>query len=190
VCDRLLRPYKEAFLASVDLKGVVLDVGTGAGVRLKYLALRPEITKIVCVEPNVLFREPLEKEIEAVKRRRVEMHPNAPHLAIEVKFATIEDYLEAEATAAKRSRNNDDSIDSCNRYFDAVTCFLVLCTIPDPKAAVATIHDRCLKPGYSLALSLSLSLSHSIQGHYFVLATVALLLEALKSSMISLHWLF
>jgi len=170
VCDRLLRPYKEAFLAGTNLRGAVLDVGTGAGVRLKYLALRPEITRIVCVEPNVLFREPLTKEIEAVKQRRVEMHPNAPPLSIEVKWATIDEYLAAEAIATNSHDNGP--ADSGSTVFDAVTCFLVLCTIPNPKDAVATIHDHCLKPGYSMFLSHAHAVLSGFSGVLFPLRVV------------------
>jgi SAM-dependent methyltransferase len=142
-CERLLRPRKEAFIGSVELAGTVLDVGTGAGVRLKYLALRPGVTRILCVEPNVNFRAALKREIDAVQKRRVETFPEAPLLVIDVAWETIEEFLATAAAAA----DDANAGDSGALEFDAATCFLVLCTIPDPGATVAAIHDRCLKPG-------------------------------------------
>lgn len=125
--DAALHDMKKAFLESKQLSGRVLDVGTGAGIRLKYLADCPLVTEVVCVEPNTHMRTMLESRVaEAIEKRKRSGNP----IKITVFWGTIEVYLQGRIN-----------------LFDSVACFLVLCSIPHPLACLRLLHDHCLKPG-------------------------------------------
>lgn len=126
--DKALHLKKIAYIKSSDLSGRVLDVGSGGGIQLKYIASCPRVTEIVCVEPNPNFSSTLRRRIDEAVKLRV-----GTPLKVSVFKGTVEEYIQS---------NNGG-----RQNFDAVTCFLVLCSIPNPLSAVKLLHDKCLKPG-------------------------------------------
>jgi len=132
--DRTLRDQKNVFIKKLALEGTVLDVGTGGGIQLKYLADCPKVTHIVCVEPNRYFRRTLDQRIAEVVSAR-EATKNT--IEITVFDGTIEEYIQSSSAAPMQ--------------FDAITCLLVLCSIPTPLVNIRRLHDRCLKPGGKFA---------------------------------------
>ena len=132
--DRTLRDQKNVFIKKLALEGTVLDVGTGGGIQLKYLADCPKVTHIVCVEPNRYFRRTLDRRIAEVVSAR-EATKNT--IEITVFDGTIEEYIQSSSAAPMQ--------------FDAITCLLVLCSIPTPLVNIRRLHDRCLKPGGKFA---------------------------------------
>jgi len=126
-CDAVLREKKRELLSSSPPTGSCLDVGTGAGVQLSYIAHYPGVHRIMCVEPNAAFRPSLDRRIAEIKAAR--KGTNKP-IDIEVFIGTIEEYFDQRGS---------------NQEFDCVTCFLVLCTLPDPLVGIRLLH-RALKP--------------------------------------------
>jgi len=132
--DKMLKKEKLKFLSGTELKGSVLDVGSGGGIQLQYVVSQPLVTKVVCVEPNRHFKEALAAAAERAMADRRAVKGALP-LEVTVEQCTIEAYLAKLGGDSEASR------------VDAVTCFLVLCSIPSPPAALRLLHDRCLKPG-------------------------------------------
>jgi SAM-dependent methyltransferase len=97
----------------VDLPPTVVELGSGTGASLRYLAPG---SRLIAIEPNVHMHAALRRH---AARRRVE--------------------LEIRRESAERTSLPDASV-------DAVICTLVLCTVPDPAAAVAEVR-RILRPG-------------------------------------------
>jgi SAM-dependent methyltransferase len=96
-----------------DLPPTVVELGSGTGASLRYLAPG---SRLIAIEPNV--------HMHAALRR------HAAHRRIE---------LEIHQESAERTSLPDASV-------DAVICTLVLCTVPDPAAAIAEVR-RILRPG-------------------------------------------
>jgi SAM-dependent methyltransferase len=130
--DLALRSRKKRFVSEVSITGAVLDVGTGGGIQLPYI-VGPEVTRVVCVEPNKRFLRSLRRQVSAIEHTtNTERNVNGlPPVTIFVFSGTIDDYLKS---------NSEEK-------FDVVTCFLVLCSIPQPLACLTLLHDHCLKPG-------------------------------------------
>lgn len=126
-CDAKTKQAKQEIFAQRPLTGRVLDVGSGEGVNLQYLAAE-DVTEIVCVEPNTYFHRKLrERARQAVEERRAR---RGKPLSVRIFAGTLSEYAEsAEALS----------------LFDCVTCILVLCSVGDLR------HDcrlaaRLLKP--------------------------------------------
>ena len=136
-CDSALREFKEELLFKAPLSGSLLDVGTGGGIQLSYYASAcPEVGIIVCVEPNTSFRPTLERRAREALELRKSIQ-GAQQLEIEIFYGSLEDFIS--------SRPIENS-----GWFDTVACFLVLCSVPEPRDALRAIHDKCLKPGGKL----------------------------------------
>jgi SAM-dependent methyltransferase len=94
------------------LAGEVLEVGAGTGINLPHYP--PEVTRLVLAEPDVHMRKQLAAKVASSPRRSaVEILPfglGAPE------------------------------IDRSAGSFDAVVSTLVLCTVPDPDAALRSIR--------------------------------------------------
>jgi 2-polyprenyl-3-methyl-5-hydroxy-6-metoxy-1,4-benzoquinol methylase len=135
-CDEALKSRKEQLFAEQDavLKGKVLDIGTGAGAQLTYIATMPDVTYIQCVEPNVAFKDALEKRVDILMAKRRSIIGAAP-LQISTFYGTIEEFIE------KQQKNST---------FDVVTCLLVLCSVANPGDVVKKLHDHCLRRGGSM----------------------------------------
>jgi SAM-dependent methyltransferase len=132
IVDRNLRGRKLALVRAAELRGRVLDVGSGSGTQLAYLCGKaaPEVREIVCVDPNPFFHAALGKSIE---RATDEAAAQGIDVRISLFPRTLAEY---EATVGPAERAS----------FDAITCFLVLCSVPDPDVAIAECL-RFLKPG-------------------------------------------
>ena len=87
--DAKLRDAKRHLLRGVS--GRVLDLGSGVGVNLKYLAA-PTVTEIVCIEPNPFFQ----KKLRAAARRVVEERRarRGPPLSVRVYAGTLCEYAD------------------------------------------------------------------------------------------------
>jgi SAM-dependent methyltransferase len=96
-----------------DLPSTVVELGSGTGASLRYLAPG---TRLIAIEPNVHMHS-------ALRRHAAQRHVE----------------LEVRQESAERTGLPDASV-------DAVICTLVLCTVPDPAAAVAEVR-RILRPG-------------------------------------------
>ena len=128
--DAKLRAAKLALMADHPVRGRVLDVGSGEGVNLKYLAAAP-VTEIVCVEPNPYFHRKLRATARAtVEARRAS---KGPPLSIRIFAGTLREFADEENFV----------------LFDAVVCFLVLCSVGhlDSELDAAV---RLLKPSGAL----------------------------------------
>jgi len=108
---RLYGAHKERLLTS--LTGVVVEIGPGAGLNLRYLR---GATRYVAVEPNVHFHG------------RIRRRARRAGVAAEVTAGLAERLPLADASA------------------DAVISTLVLCSVSDPRAALAEVR-RVLRPG-------------------------------------------
>lgn len=131
VADRAMRDTKSALVREAKLSGRVLDVGSGTGTQLRFLCGKgaPDVTELVCIEPSPFLHEQLRASI------RSELSA-AERAGIKVDITLFEGTLErysSECLAAGGS-------------FDAVSCLLVLCSVPDLDAAL-TQCARLLKPG-------------------------------------------
>ena len=137
-CDLALASRKQQLVDDhrSKIKGKVLDVGTGGGAQLKYLAQVEDVSEIVCVEPNTDFKKRLESRVlELLEERR---RSGGKKLSISTFYGTVEEYFAAPESSAAANT------------FDCVACLLVLCTVPDPAAIVTQLHDLCLRPSGTL----------------------------------------
>jgi ubiquinone/menaquinone biosynthesis C-methylase UbiE len=125
IYDRLLDESERKGLADMRAKllagarGRTLELGAGTGINLEHYP--PAVTELVLTEPDP----------HMAKRLRARMDEQSLGIAVEV----------AEV-GAERLPFEDAS-------FDTVVSTLVLCTVDNPKAAVAEAH-RVLKPGGAL----------------------------------------
>ena len=126
--DAKLRDAKRALLRGIA--GRVLDVGSGEGVNLQYLAV-PAVTEIVCIEPNPY----LQKRLRAAARAVVEARRarRGPPLSVRVYAGTLCEYADEESLVE----------------FDAIVCVLVLCSVTRLGAELAAAV-RLLKAGGAL----------------------------------------
>lgn len=109
-----------------QLKGRILEIGSGTGVNFSLYS--PE-ANVMAIEPSSPMMDKARKKLEEGKAKG-EIHAN-----IELQEMGI------------GSKDIDKSIPP--KSMDAVVCTLVLCTIPDPDAALDFIHSR-LKPSGKL----------------------------------------
>ena len=125
--DAKTKQAKQEIFAQRPLTGRVLDVGSGEGVNLQYLAAE-DVTEIVCVEPNTYFHRKLrERARRAVEERRAR---RGKPLSVRIFAGTLSEYAEsAEALS----------------LFDCVTCILVLCSVGD-LCGDCRLAARLLKP--------------------------------------------
>ena len=118
--ERVLLPKRRALLE--NLEGNVLEVGIGTGVNLP---LYPRKVNLLGIEPSA------EMLIHAQKK----LASTPPAASITLIKAGIGDEAVAQAMPTEG--------------WDAIVCTLVLCTIPDPLAAIQLFKDW-LKPGGQL----------------------------------------
>lgn len=90
----------------------------------------PDVTEIVCAEPNVFMLPQLRAAGARCEAQRAAAGGKA--LRIVVHHGTAEQWLATEAAGGA---------------FDACVFFLVLCSVGDPQNLVALLHDRALRPG-------------------------------------------
>lgn len=118
--EACLRAWRSALLA--DLTGDVVEVGAGTGANLSLYP--PTLRSLTVCEPDPSMRARLSLALEAERSR-------APERAVSV--------LDAPA----------ERLPLASESVDAVVCTLVLCTVPDPRAALAEMR-RVLRPGGKL----------------------------------------
>jgi SAM-dependent methyltransferase len=114
--ERLIASRKQALLAG--LRGHIVEIGPGTGVNLQYLAPSASHLRYTALEPNAYLHAPL---AEAARTAGITMD------------------LHADPIGPGRAPLPDDCA-------DAVICTLVLCSVPDPAAAVREVA-RLLRPG-------------------------------------------
>ena len=115
-----LRETKVALMRDAALAGRVLDVGSGTGGGLPQLCACAGVREVVCVEPNEHFREAL---LAAIATELAAARARGQPLAIEQFAGTLAEYARAVGPAGEGA-------------FDAVTCLLVLCSVPEQDAAL------------------------------------------------------
>jgi len=123
IYDRFMKKTEEASLQEwrADLlshaKGDVLEVGVGTGINLPFYANRPKISSLTLAEPDPHMRKRAEARAKLLDRSDVKIID-----------APVENLPFAEAS------------------FDTVVATLLLCSVKDPSAALASIR-RLLRPG-------------------------------------------
>lgn len=126
VYDRALQASEEAcgraWRAELlgGLSGTVVEVGAGTGLNLEHYG--EGVERLVLTEPD--------RHMRARLARRVAQSP-------------LRDHVELLDAVADELPLGDDEV-------DAVVCTLVLCSVPDPAAALAEFR-RVLRPGGTLA---------------------------------------
>lgn len=130
LADAALRDTKRALVREANLSGRVLDVGSGSGTQVSYLcgAGAPNVRELVCVEPNVFFHKQLREAIRAAEE-------SASAAGVKVRITMYGGTL-AQYCASSETPSGS---------FDAVSCLLVLCSVPDVDAALAECA-QLLKP--------------------------------------------
>ncbi|KAI6660474.1 hypothetical protein LOD99_14059 [Oopsacas minuta] len=115
---------KVNWLKQVNLKGNVLDIGTGDGINLKYYSLyKKNINHITCVEPNVHLHTKL---LQRAKQY---------NLPVELFSGTFEQF-------AKKNPKLE---------FDTITGIFVLCSVDNSEVVIDGLYS-VLKLGGTLAL--------------------------------------
>lgn len=127
-----MRERKEALVRRARLEGRVLDVGSGTGTQLKYVcgAAAPRVRELVCVEPNPFFHARLRAAIRVAE-------DDAARAGVRVSISLFEGTLAQYAAATGGAAAGS---------FDAITCLLVLCSVPDVDAALSECA-ALLRPG-------------------------------------------
>ncbi len=120
--DRWLGRWRKAMLA--DLRGTVLEVGAGTGVNFPFYAPG---THVIACEPSAAMAARARKMLASSR-----VKTNVTLLEAGVGAPEVAAHVPAEG-------------------FDAIVCTLVLCTIPDPAAALADFR-HWLKPDGRLVL--------------------------------------
>lgn len=111
------------------------DIGSGSGNQLQYLVEGcPDVTEIVCVEPNQFMLAKLRAAAARCEETRAAAKGKA--LRIQTFNGTAEEYFEA-----------TDAAMGGTAPFDACLFYLVLCSVGDPVALTAFLHNRALRPG-------------------------------------------
>lgn len=129
--QRATHPLKAAILDDEPVHGRVLDLGSGDGAQLPYIcgAKAPHVREVICVEPNRFL-------VPSLREAAAKMQQGSPEvLKIRVFEGTLEEYLEAAGP---------DPV-----LVDFVTCFTVLCCVPDVDQTLAAITS-VLRPGGEL----------------------------------------
>ena len=122
IYDRFMRKAEEAGLGAwrgellAPVGGDVLEIGAGTGANLACYG--PDVRRLVLAEPEPRMRARLEARLAAAGRNG--------HAEV------------ADAAAEK--------LPFADGTFDVVVATLVLCSVADPRAALAEIH-RVLRPG-------------------------------------------
>jgi len=118
--ERVLSRYRRRLLG--NLHGNVLEIGAGTGINFKYY---PKACRVVASEPS------------AQMLRFASDRALASDVMAEITF------IQAGVGSSELEKTVPE------QGFDAIVCTLVLCTIPDPLAAVRSFK-RWLKPGGKL----------------------------------------
>lgn len=127
IYDRMVAPAEEACFRAwraellAGLSGEVLEIGAGTGANLAHYPAA--VTRLVVTEPDPGMRRQLEDKLDAA-RAEGSLGP------AEVVVLT----------------DSADALSSADGSFDAVVGTLVLCTVPDPEAALAEVR-RVLRSG-------------------------------------------
>lgn len=122
--DWRTRSLKLNWMNRADIRGRVIDIGSGDGINLKYFSLfKNKIDSITLVEPNVSLHTKL---LERAKQLQ---------LSVELFSGTVEEYVR-QNSAAK---------------FDTVMGIFVLCSVGDPDEVINDFYSM-LKPGGLLFL--------------------------------------
>lgn len=128
--DRAMRRLEQEFLLAkrqqllTGIKGTVLEIGCGTGINF---TLYPTDVQVIACEPSAPMLayayERLDKEKDTIKANIELVHAG-------IGDSDLESYVPEGG-------------------FDAIVCTLVLCTVPDQKAAIETIK-KWLKPAGKL----------------------------------------
>lgn len=127
IYDRMVASTEEACFQAwradllADLHGDVLELGAGTGANVAHYP--PAVDRVVFTEPDAGMRRQLVDKLDAL-RSDGRFGPTSSHVLTD--------------TA--------DHLSFGDATFDAVVATLVLCTVPDPDAALAEVR-RVLKPG-------------------------------------------
>ena len=117
--DWRTRKMKLNWMIQADIRGRVIDIGSGDGINLKYLLLfKNKIDSITLVEPNVSLHTKL---LERAKQLQ---------LSVQLFNGTVEEYVRQNPTVK----------------FDTVTGIFVLCSVDNPEEVIGDFYSM-LKPG-------------------------------------------
>lgn len=110
----------------------VLDVGSGDGCNLKYIASETTVTEIVCVEPNHVLLPALRAAAAHAMKQRAD-------LTVTIFAGSLAEYEAAMVVSTASGATSQAK-------FDHVTCLLVLCSVGSQEDVIASAV-RFMKDG-------------------------------------------
>lgn len=118
--DRQTRKFKARFLDDAQIRGKVMDVGSGDGINLKYfIKHKSNIHSILCIEPNSSLHSGLLRRAERLD------------IPVELFAGTFEEYV----------RQNPET------EFDTITGIFVLCTVINAEEIIGEMYSRLKRDG-------------------------------------------